>query len=258
MRPISELQSEEAQRIEGLLFDLDDTLLDHGQLSRVAYDSLWDLVDRGISLVAVTGRPASWGQLLVRQWPIEGAVVENGALATSRDGRSIVLHDRCTPELRQARRTALQHIVHALRERWPELRASDDCDGRVSDFTFDIGENQRVAPDVVAAVARAAREQGARVVRSSVHLHVSLDVDDKATGALRFLHRTRGVAPSASPWCWAFIGDSENDSACFGAFHTTIGVANLRGRFSIGPRFRTEQPYGRGFAEAARVLIDRR
>jgi hypothetical protein len=68
------------------------------------------------------------------------------------------------------------------------------------------------------------------------------------------LRMLRGVDPSAALARYAFVGDSENDAACFGAFKTTIGVANLRGRPTLSPRFVTEAPRGRGVAELARVL----
>ena len=51
MRPLEELTREEGARIEGLLFDLDDTFLTHGRLTRGAYDALWDLHDAGLKLV---------------------------------------------------------------------------------------------------------------------------------------------------------------------------------------------------------------
>ena len=65
MKALSSLSAEEARRLRGLLFDLDDTLLSHGVLTRAAYDALWDLRDAGLALVAVTGRPSGWGELLV-------------------------------------------------------------------------------------------------------------------------------------------------------------------------------------------------
>ncbi len=81
MQPIEHLPAAEAQSLEGLLFDLDDTLLDHGRLGEEAYGSLFRLRESGLRLVAVTGRPSGWGEMLVRQWPIDGAVTENGSIA---------------------------------------------------------------------------------------------------------------------------------------------------------------------------------
>ena len=74
MKPISELTPAEAKDLSGLLFDLDDTLLDEGQLSEAAYSALFRLRESQLLLVAVTGRPAAWGELVARQWPVDGVV----------------------------------------------------------------------------------------------------------------------------------------------------------------------------------------
>ena len=108
---------------------------------------------------------------------------------------------------------------------------------------------------MVHAASELARERGARVVRSSIHLHVAYDGDDKASGVLRFLREQHGADATAARQRFAFIGDSENDAPCFGAFEHTFGVANLRGRPTVGPRWLTQAERGAGFAEAARALI---
>jgi hypothetical protein len=57
---------------------------------------------------------------------------------------------------------------------------------------------------------------------------------------------------------YAFIGDSENDAACFAAFRLTLGVGNLSGRPTLPPRFRVQGERSRGFVEAAEGLLARR
>ena len=59
MLPISALPALLPHRLQGLLFDLDDTLLDHSKLSEAAYSSLFRLREAGFECYAVTGRPAS-------------------------------------------------------------------------------------------------------------------------------------------------------------------------------------------------------
>jgi hydroxymethylpyrimidine pyrophosphatase-like HAD family hydrolase len=152
----------------------------------------------------------------------------------------------------------LVELVRALHERFPELVPPDDVSERVTDYTFDIGEKQRVPRDVVEAVAAFARERGATVHVSSVHLHVGYDAVDKASGAVNLLRRLTAIDPTAALHSYAFVGDSENDAACFAAFRTTVGVANLSGRPSLRPRYITEKARGEGFAELAAVLTARR
>lgn len=255
MRPLDQLDAERARNLHGLLFDLDDTLLDHGRLTEVAYSALHRLQESGLRLVIVTGRPAGWGEVLVRQWPVEGAVTENGAIALYFAGDALRRLDPVGEDERQARRRRVAHVVAELRERFTELHPADDVELRRSDFTFDIGEHRRVAPETVERARELARELGAHTIQSSVHLHVSFDADDKATGSVRLLATRWNVDPTVARQRWAFIGDSENDAACFAAFATTFAVRNFRGRPSVSPRFVTVAERGAGFAEAARHLV---
>lgn len=255
MRPISELPQADARRLDGLLFDLDDTVLDHGELTLAAYAALFRLRETGLRLMAVTGRPASWGEVLARQWPIDAAVTENGAVAFSRGDAVVRRHDVAPEDERLRRRRLLAQLVASIARTHPELCAADDVNGRSSDFTFDIGERHRVAPEVVRAVRALAHEQGARTHASSVHLHITFDADDKATGAVRTIRALWGSDPTLIRSRYAFIGDSENDGSCFAAFRTSIGVRNFSGRPTVGPRYLTQASRGLGFAEAAARLV---
>jgi len=251
MQPLALLPQSEARALRGVLFDLDDTLLDHGKLTEVAYSALFRLRESGLELYAVTGRPLAWVRLLARLFPIDGGVGENGGGMVGPSGELI---DSVAPAVRAGRTERLAQLVKAVRAEFPALAAADDADERTTDFTFDIGERQRVAVEVVERVAAFARERGATVHVSSVHLHVGFDAVDKASGVVRLLKALRGVDATLALRRYAFVGDSENDAACFGAFRTTIGVANLRGRPTLAPRFITEAPRGRGIAELARVV----
>jgi hydroxymethylpyrimidine pyrophosphatase-like HAD family hydrolase len=255
VRPISELTPAQAAHIVAVLFDIDDTVLSHGRLRVEALDALYRLKDAGKVLVGVTGRPLAWGQVLARQWPVDGMVTENGILAAVRRGERITVVDRKSPTERQAIRAMLLRRAHELQQQFAVLQPSDDMPGRLGDYTFDIGEAITVPHDVVTAVMAHAARLGLRVTRSSIHLHISLDVDDKATGVLRFLNAEFGMDPTRARDVCAFIGDSENDAACFAAFTTTVGVANLRGRPSVTPRYITKAAMGLGFAEFADTLL---
>lgn len=251
MKPLEQLARSEALALRGLLFDLDDTLLDHGRLGEAAYSALFRLREAGLELYIVTGRPAGWVRLLARLFPVSGAVGENGGVLLGPGGRAI---ETLPPAERVRRSEALARLVIAVGERFPELEPPDDVSDRVSDYTFDIGERKRVPREVVGEIAQFARERGATVHVSSVHLHVGYDAVDKASGAVRLLRTLTGIDPTAALHRYAFVGDSENDAACFAAFRTSVGVANLSGRPSLRPRYVTRSPRGQGFAELARVL----
>ncbi|MGD0675875.1 MAG: hypothetical protein ABSC94_10680 [Polyangiaceae bacterium] len=261
MKPLDALTSAEARRLVGVLFDLDDTLLSHGMLTRRAYGALWDLKDAGLFLVAVTGRPSGWGEVLARQWPISGCVTENGAVSLVREGPGIARRDSCGEGTRRGRRARLASLVERVRETVPEARLTDDNDLRRSDVTWDVGERVTLPADRIHAIAVEIARSGARSTQSSVHLHASFDADDKASGAVRFCARELGVDPGASPSLFAFVGDSGNDAPCFSAFLTTFGVANVKAslrRLTVPPRYVAGSAMGDGFAEIAAEILRKR
>ena len=79
MRSIEELSAESARAIEGVVFDVDDTLTNGGVVEQEAYAALFRLRDAGLARIAVTGRPLGWMESVALMWPIDLAVGENGA-----------------------------------------------------------------------------------------------------------------------------------------------------------------------------------
>lgn len=258
MQPLESAPDDWIAGLSGLLFDLDDTFLDHGRLLPEALSALHRLHEAGLDLYVVTGRPASWGAIVTHQWPISGAVTENGAIAFERREGRVVRVDSASAAERETRRDRLLRTAEALQASFPELEPTDDVDGRISDFTFDIGEYRRLEPELVARARVEAQRLGAATTVSSVHLHVSFDRADKASGTVRLLRTRTGIDPVRALSRFAFIGDSENDAACFAAFRVTIGVGNLRGRPTLTPRFCVRGERSEGFVEAAEVLLARR
>jgi HAD superfamily hydrolase (TIGR01484 family) len=256
MLPIRALPSLVPNHLRGLLFDLDDTLLDHSRLSEAAYSALFRLREAGFECYAVTGRPAGWAAVLVNQWPIQGAVAENGAIAFFVDEGGLRTLDPVPAPERHRRQQALAALCHEIQNEFPELVPADDVSLRRTDFTFDIGEHQLVPKDRILALRRFAEARGASTLASSVHVHVSFDRADKASGVVRLIHQLTELDPSAILSRYAFIGDSENDASCFAAFRHSIGVRNLSGRPTVPPRFITTHERGAGFVEAAQALIN--
>jgi HAD superfamily hydrolase (TIGR01484 family) len=261
MKPVALLGVDEARGLSGLFFDLDDTVLTHGVLSRVAYGAIWDLRDAGLKLVAVTGRPSGWAEVLVRQWPIDGAVTENGAVFVVREGRGVRVILDGAPDEVAGRRARLDALVATVKSELPDIELADDVRARCSDVAWDIGERVSLPEDEVNRLQRLVVAAGARTTRSSVHFHASFERDDKASGALRFVRARFGEDPGRAIYRWAFVGDSSNDAACFAAFRTTFGVANVRAfvsKLSVPPRYVAAAERGEGFAEIVRTLLARR
>ncbi len=261
MKPVSSLSHEEATRLRGLFFDLDDTVLTHGVLTRIAYDAMWSMHDAGLVLVAVTGRPFGWAEVIARQWPLSGCIAENGALYVVREGATLRVSDACGEEARRERRHRLEELGERVRAAVPEARSTDDRYARRSDYTWDIGEHSHLPDDRVAAIVREIEIAGARWSRSSIHLHATFDGDDKASGAVRFCAQELDEDEGSATFRFAFAGDSPNDAPCFSAFRTTFGVANVRSavaRLSVPPRYLASRPMGEGFAEIAEELLAKR
>jgi HAD superfamily hydrolase (TIGR01484 family) len=248
--------------LDGLFFDLDDTFLTHGVLTRNAYNALWDLHDSGLKLVAVTGRPSGWAEVFARNWPIDGAVTENGAVFVVRAGKGV---DIVTEPGHAERRARLDDLIERVRSEAPDLTLADDVHARRSDVTWDIGERVIVPEERVQALAGIVVSAGARTTRSTVHLHASYERDDKASGAIRFAKQRFGTDEGRALARWAFIGDSPNDAACFSALRHTFGVANVRpfaiggrGALPVPPRWISPSERGEGFAEIARAILEKR
>jgi len=264
MRDLAKLGAEEARGLSGIVFDLDDTLLDHGALEEAAYGALFRLRESGLRLVACTGRPSGWGEIAARMWPIDVAVVENGALAWVRDdvaagaGRVRVLGETSLASHR-ARRADLLALADELVARFPDAALADDNDARVTDVTIDVGEHRRVSADDVATMRAVARDRGLFTFASSVHVHLTRDGNDKASGTIAALVSRFSDDATAARSRYAFIGDSGNDAAAFAAFETTFGVANVRryvGAMSVPPKYVATAKMGLGFASiAARIAL---
>ena len=258
MQQIADLGRDSAVKLKGVLFDLDDTLLDGGRLSEPAYSALFRLRETGLILIAVTGRPSGWGEILALQWPVQGFVTENGSVALINIAGKISVIDEVDAVTRKDRRQRLLDLAAEMSKVFSELVPANDIALRRGDFTFDVGEYRQVSNDVVSKAMEFARLRGAVTLRSSVHLHISFDGSDKASGSLRVLSRHFGFDVTDARRLFAFVGDSENDETGFAAFQTSVAVANLRGHPTISPQFITRAERGLGFAEFAERLVELR
>jgi HAD superfamily hydrolase (TIGR01484 family) len=257
MLPIERLEPERARRLDALVFDLDDTLLEEGVLGERAYASLFRLRDAGLRLYACTGRPSGWAELLARQWPIDAAIAENGAVAWARRDGRVAAIDALSDAQRDVERAEVLAIGRAIVAALPELALADDNRARRCDVTIDVGEHRRAPREVVEEARRIARRAGLRTVVSSVHLHLARDGADKASGYAA-LAQAEGREPVRALARAAFVGDSGNDAAAFAAFGTTFGVANVRAHLAsltVPPRYVTRGRAADGFVELAECLV---
>ena len=234
-------------------------MLSHGVLTREAYDAIWALHEAGLRLVAVTGRPSGWGEVIARQWPIDGAVTENGAVHVVREGKGVALSfDGDASRGRRAPRAARRARARRSRRRCRTCSLADDVHARRSDVAWDIGERERLEPSAHRRAREPRRSRRARARRAlgapARDLRARRQGERRDPLRPRALRRRRGRALHR----WAFVGDSGNDAACFAAFKTTFGVANVRAYARVAERSAAlgrAVRARRGFAEIAKAIL---
>lgn len=256
MQPLHTLTHTDHLRV--VAFDLDDTLLTHGALTRDAYNALFALKDAGFMLVAATGRPANWGAVIAKQWPIAACVVENGGLAFYVENGRVLTWDPLSRSARHAHTERLQRLVHEVAGTFPTLALADDSSGRITDVAWDVREYAAVPDDQVEALDAFLRARGALTTRSSVHVHATFAACTKATGLTHIAEARLGLDANAAQAGMLFVGDSGNDAPCFAHFHTTVAVANVAQHLAslpIKPGYVTQASAGAGFCELAAHLL---
>src|ERR1700722_13644055 len=144
MRNMKSLAQFKSRSLRVLLTDIDGTLTQSGRLPSRSYASLWQLMQSGLHVVPVTGRPAGWCELIARLWPVHGVVGENGALYFRLDQgkmRRFFARDRVQPK---ADREKLRLIRKTVLAQVPGCAIASDQFSRLFDLAVDFSED--VAP----------------------------------------------------------------------------------------------------------------
>jgi HAD superfamily hydrolase (TIGR01484 family) len=263
MNPISELTSSQAAGVRYVLMDIDDTLTHNGKLLASSYSALWKLKAAGLRVVPVTGRPAGWCDCIARQWPVDGVVGENGALAFWEEPRvaaepnhqilKAIYHPNAVkndhPVLKKVRECVLAEVQG--------LRVAKDQFARLFDIALDFAEEEPVLPFSAAEkVKNIAVAEGAVAKISSIHVNVWMGDYNKLSMAERFLRDRFGWQGGLEEI--VFAGDSPNDEPMFARFPLSCAVANIRNFVHLlksPPAFVAEKEGGEGFAEIADALL---
>ena len=238
--------------------DIDDTMTTEGKLEAAAFDAMWRLQAAGIGVVPVTGRPAGWCDAIVRQWPVEGIVGENGALSFWESNGRVerLYHPDATAESTQG----LALIERDVLERIPEARVAGDQFARMFDLAIDFAEEEpKLSLETARAIKDIFTEHGATAKVSSIHVNGWFGAWNKQTMVKVFGKERLGLGWEELKACSVYFGDSPNDEPLFESFDSSIGVANV-GEFlpqmSSPPTYITEEAGGSGFTEAVSFLLD--
>lgn len=255
-----------------MLMDIDDTLTRGGKLLESSYAALWRLREAGLAVIPVTGRPAGWCDLIARQWPVDGVVGENGALAFWEEPSSAaaaalgahlpVLKQDFHPNAVRNDHPALERVRKRAMAELSGLRIAKDQFARMYDLALDFAEEDPVLPlEAAVRVKELAEEEGAVAKVSSIHVNVWMGSYDKLSMAERFLSRRFGWRAGVDDAQVVFVGDSPNDEPMFARFPLSCAVANIHRYASLlrsFPAYVATAECGEGFAEIVSILLERR
>jgi HAD superfamily hydrolase (TIGR01484 family) len=262
--PLTELTDDRLRAVRWLLFDVDDTVTWQGKLPEVAAGALYRAAEAGLSLVAVTGRSASWAELILRLFPLDAAIAETGAMCLYKaDGERVrTLHAEPDEAKRRDNDARRLRAADRVRAEVASARLALDNMGRVYDTAFDLVEDGPAIGEEDAARMRAIlAEEGLTVAQSSVHINAWIGVFDKATMVRRYFTEVRGTSLDDEPDRALYAGDSKNDAAMFAAVPLSVGVANIRPHLDWlqergqAPAYITARKGGFGFSELVDALL---
>jgi HAD superfamily hydrolase (TIGR01484 family) len=235
--------------------DVDDTLTFDGHVPIETYTALFQLRDAGFTVIPVTGASAGWCDCLIKTWPIQHVIGENGALYMEKDANGIVstMFAKDSESVKHDLAT-LKQMGSALTTQFPTIKFTQDQPFRITDIAFDIGQTVTVPESLAVEATQWLIAQGLQARRSSIHINAWMGNHSKSTGAMAWLQQKNMDEHSC-----LFIGDSPNDESMFKQFPLSVGVANI-GRFLATmdhlPNFITANQGGYGFVDMANVLLE--
>jgi hypothetical protein len=261
MRPLAEFPLEARRRVRFVLTDIDDTVTTGGRLGAAAYQALERLAESGRRVVAVTGRPAGWCDMIARFWPVDAVVGENGAFYFRRDhgARTMTRRYFLSEAERIDARARLDRLAREILAAVSGARPAADQPYRIADLAIDFREDCGPLPredvDRIVALFEAA---GATAKVSSIHVNGWFGDWDKLAMTRILFREAYGLDLDAAKEAAIFIGDSPNDAPMFGYFPNAVAVANIRphlSRVAAPPAYVTEAEAGAGFVEFADALL---
>lgn len=227
--------------------DVDGTLTRAGKLDPAVLAVILRLVEAGVAVVPVSGRPAGEVAGLCRYLPgVARGLAENGLLE--------VIPDRAPRWLgAPTDKARLRRVGERLNaEHAAALRLTGDDFCRLGDVAFEREGRDEAELVRLRGLAEA---MGVHLVWSNVHVHLAEAVPDKGTAVLQ-LAREIEVDPRAI----VTIGDAPNDAGLFvgGRFGATVGTADIAAQLAFlpePPQYITHSREGAGFVELAEAIL---
>lgn len=258
MKPISELSTECVEKLCYVLCDIDDTITTKGKLPAESYSAMWQLYERGISVIPVTGRPAGWCDLIVREWPVRAVVGENGAFVYYfENGHVKTFTNPCVSE--EETRKKLDAVREACLKGVPGCRVARDQFARIYDLAIDFNEDPPyLGLEAAEKIKEICISLGAEAKISSIHVNAWFGHYDKLMMTKLFLQEVLHETEATIKENCIFFGDSPNDEPMFAWFPNSCAVANIlpfADSLPHLPAYVTMSSGGQGFAEAIRHIL---
>jgi HAD superfamily hydrolase (TIGR01484 family) len=264
LRLINDIPGEVCQKIQGVFFDIDDTVTTAGRLEGSAYLAIEKLQQAGLLTIPITGRPAGWCDMIARFWPVDGVVGENGAFYFAYD-RNTAKMRRCyvrNEEQRLEDQTKLAELKKEILKKVPGSAISADQAYREADLAVDFCEDVAPLPnESVLKIKNIFEDSGAVAKISSIHVNGWFGDYDKLSTCQLFVSSQLGFELSEQREKFIFVGDSPNDEPMFQYFPNAVGVANVqnfRNQLQHPPTWVTRQESGAGFVELVDHLLKNR
>jgi HAD superfamily hydrolase (TIGR01484 family) len=246
-------------KVNFLLTDIDDTLTDEGLLHAHAYEALWELSQKNISVIPVTGRPAGWCEMIARQWPVAGVIGENGGFWFRYAEKKMHRYYTQSADTRSQFQKKLMLIKDEILKNIPGTEVASDQFCRQIDLAIDFCEDvPPLAKTEVKKIVDIFSSHGAQAKVSSIHVNGWFGEHNKLSTSLHFLKNVLNLNDSQILSQCAFVGDSPNDEPMWAHFKNSFAVANISAfsnDLKSKPNWVASSRGGTGFTEIADQLI---
>ncbi|CAI9120408.1 HAD-IIB family hydrolase [Brytella acorum] len=256
MQPLEDADISIFRTVRFVLTDMDETLTYNGRLSSETYAALEQLQTAGVKVIPVTAAPAGWCDQMARMWPIDGVIGENGGLFFRRasQGHGVERYFWHEEQRRLSIERELSDIGQNIKQVLPFATFADDQPFRQTSLAF----SQPHDPAERDAILAALKAASLNITVNNLWVLGWIGEYDKLSMSRRILLEHYDLDISTDPDAVLYTGDSTNDAPMFAFFRHSVGVSTVSrflDQIPQPPNWITVGPGGRGFVEAARVVM---
>ncbi len=260
MTNVSTLDKTNLSQIKYIFTDVDDTLTTKGKLLPETINAMMALQSKGFVIVPVTGACAGWCDQIIRLWPVDAVIGENGAFVMSVNESSQLTVDFWEDKVvMEQRQSELLDLIKKFICAHPTLNLTQDQHYRLCDVAINYRQdNAEVSLDLVNELIVHLEKHNAQAKMSSIHVNAWIGNYNKAKMVDRVLKTQYHLDDNAIKHQSCYIGDAPNDEPMFETFFHTFGVSNIKPHLSSmthHPKTILNHEGGLGFEEFSQLLL---